>query len=135
MGEGRVDTDVRIDPAQVERIIRLVAAHARGEVHADRPIVSAELPPHGDGAGERFEGLLPPVACQPCFSIRKPASRIYTLLDYVADGIMPAEAARLLDRKSVVSGTSVSVRVDLGCRRIIIKKNQFSKQNIHRHIN
>src|SRR3546814_1592576 len=30
LGEGRVDTDVRIDPAQVERIIRLVAAHARG---------------------------------------------------------------------------------------------------------
>src|SRR3546814_13114202 len=26
------------------------------------------------------------------------------------------------DRKSVVSGTSVSVRVDLGCRRIIKKK-------------
>src|SRR3546814_17283331 len=101
MGEGRVDTDVRIDPAQVERIIRLVAAHARGEVHADRPIVSAELPPHGDGAGERFEGLLPPVACQPCFSTRKPASRIYTLLDYVADGIMPAESARLLSRAVV----------------------------------
>src|SRR3546814_435214 len=101
LGEGRVDTDVRIDPAQVERIIRLVAAHARGEVHADRPIVSAELPPHGDGAGERFEGLLPPVACQPCFSIRKPASRIYTLLDCVADGIMPAEAARLLSRAVV----------------------------------
>lgn len=113
LGEGRVDTDVRIDADQVERIIRLVAAHARGEVHADRPIVSAELPPHGDGAGERFEGLLPPVATAPCFSIRKPASRIHKLLDYVADGIMSAEAARLLsravvDRKNilVVGGTS-----------------------------
>jgi type IV secretion system protein VirB11 len=45
LGEGRVDTDVRIEPAQVERIIRLVASHARSEVHADKPIVSAELPP------------------------------------------------------------------------------------------
>ena len=113
LGEGRVDTDVRLDPAQVERIIRLVAAHARGEVHADKPIVSAELPPHGTSAGERFEGLLPPVVTAPCFSIRKPASRIYTLLDYVRDGIMSAEAARLLsraviDRKNilVVGGTS-----------------------------
>src|SRR3546814_15351617 len=30
------------------------------------------------------------------------------------------------DRKSVVSGKSVSVRVDLGSRRIIKKKNPFS---------
>ena len=113
LGEGRVDTDVRLDPAQVERIVRLVASHARSEVHGERPIVSAELPPHGDGAGERFEGLLPPVAMAPCFSIRKPASRIYTLLDYVSDGIMPAESSRLLsravvDRRNilVVGGTS-----------------------------
>src|SRR3546814_202350 len=96
LGEGRVDTDVRIDCAQVERIIRLVASHARGEVHAERPIVSAELPPHGEGAGERFEGVLPPVALAPCFSIRQPAARIYTLLDYVTDGIMAADAARIL---------------------------------------
>src|SRR3546814_9353412 len=31
------------------------------------------------------------------------------------------------DRKSVVSGTSVSVRVDLGGRRIIKKKNESEK--------
>jgi type IV secretion system protein TrbB len=113
LGDGRVDTGVRLEPVQVERIIRLVAAHARGEVHGDKPIVSAELPPHGEGAGERFEGLLPPVSTAPCFSIRKPAARIYTLLDYVTDGIMSAEAARLLslavvERKNilVVGGTS-----------------------------
>ena len=96
LGEGRVDTGVRLEAAQVERIVRLVASHARSEVHAGAPIVSAELPPHGEGAGERFEGILPPVSLGPCFSIRKPASRIYTLIDYVNDGIMDAEAARLL---------------------------------------
>src|SRR3546814_16829598 len=31
------------------------------------------------------------------------------------------------DRKSVVSGKSVSVRVDLGCRRIIKKKNKSER--------
>jgi len=113
LGEGRSDTGVRFDPAQVERIIRLVASHARAEVHAGSPIVSAELPPHGDGAGERFEGVLPPVSVAPCFSIRKPATRLYTLMDYVSDGIMSADAARLLslavvDRRNilVVGGTS-----------------------------
>jgi len=113
LGEGRSDTGVRYEPAQVERIIRLVASHARTEVHAGAPIISAELPPHGSGAGERFEGVLPPVALAPCFSIRKPATRLYTLMDYVADGIMPADTARLLslavvDRRNilVVGGTS-----------------------------
>ncbi|WP_222873560.1 P-type conjugative transfer ATPase TrbB [Hankyongella ginsenosidimutans] len=113
LGEGRTDTGTRYDPAQVERIIRLVASHARTEVHAASPIVSAELPPHGDGAGERFEGVLPPVSLAPCFSIRKPAARIYTLIDYVDDGIMPADTARLLslavvDRKNILvaGGTS-----------------------------
>ncbi|WBX82854.1 P-type conjugative transfer ATPase TrbB [Sphingosinicella microcystinivorans] len=113
LGEGRIDTGTRYDPAQVERIIRLVASHARTEVHANAPIVSAELPPHGDGAGERFEGVLPPVSLAPCFSIRKPAAKIYTLLDYVTDGIMSAETARVLsmavvERKNILvaGGTS-----------------------------
>jgi len=96
LGEGRSDTGIRLAPPQVERIIRLVAAQARSEVHADRPIVSAELPPHGTGAGERFEGVLPPVSTGPCFSIRKPASRIYTFDDYVSDGVMSAQAVGLL---------------------------------------
>lgn len=96
LGEGCRLTAVRYEPAQVERIIRLVASHSRTEVHAGSPIVSAELPPHGDGAGERFEGVLPPVALAPCFSIRKPVTRVCTLLDYVNDGIMAADTARML---------------------------------------
>jgi type IV secretion system protein TrbB len=102
LGSGRCDTGKVLEAAQIERIIRLVASHARAEVHGAAPIVSAELPPHGDGlAGERFEGVLPPVSTGPCFSIRKPASRIYTLLDYVNDGIMTVEAARLLSLAAV----------------------------------
>src|SRR3546814_18612348 len=37
---------------------------------------------------------------------------------------MPAEGASLRDRKSAVSGKSVSVRVDLGGRRFIKKKTK-----------
>jgi type IV secretion system protein VirB11 len=91
LGEGRVDTDVRMHPSETERIIRLVASHVRAEAHADNPIVSAELP-----SGERFEGLLPPVVLAPCFAIRKPAAKLYTLADYVADRIMlPLQADAL----------------------------------------
>jgi type IV secretion system protein VirB11 len=114
LGHGRSSTGARIEPSQVERIIRLVASHARTEVHGAAPIVSAELPSLGDGlAGERFEGLLPPVALGPCFSIRKPAQRIYGLADYAADRIMDEAVARQLaqavaDRRNILiaGGTS-----------------------------
>jgi len=106
---GRIDTGTLISPAEVERIIRLVAAHMRGEVHEEAPIVSAELPE----TGERFEGLLPPVALAPCFAIRKPAEVIYLLSDYVEVQIMAPLQAKVLseavvDRKNivVVGGTS-----------------------------
>ncbi len=114
LGQGRMDTGERLAASEVERIIRLVASHVRAEVHADSPIISAELPSRDDGmSGERFEGLLPPVALGPCFSIRKPAARIYAIADYVADRIMlPVQADALKqavkDRSNilVVGGTS-----------------------------
>jgi len=116
---GRCETDHRLEPEQVERIIRLVASHVRTEVHGDSPIVSAELPPHGEGAGERFEGLLPPVSAGPCFAIRKPAARVYSLVDYVKDGIMQPEEARLLSlavverRNILVAGGTSSGKTTL----------------------
>lgn len=114
LGEGRSDTGVRMAPDQVERIVRLVASHARAEVHAEHPIISAELPPHVEGhAGERFEGVLPPVAPAPCFVIRKAATKLHTLDDYVADGLMSAIQAEALrgavtrrDNILVAGGTS-----------------------------
>jgi type IV secretion system protein VirB11 len=114
LGSGRADTGVKLETSEVERIIRLVASHVRQEVHAGRPVISAELPPRDDGvAGERFEGILPPVSMGPCFTIRKPAARIYTLDDYVNDGILLAPQAAMLrqavaDRRNllIVGGTS-----------------------------
>ncbi|MDE2184538.1 MAG: P-type conjugative transfer ATPase TrbB [Alphaproteobacteria bacterium] len=109
LGEGRIDTRVRLGASEVERIIRLVASHIRLEVHGGNPIVSAELPE----SGERFEGLLPPVSNAPCFSIRKPAAKIYTLEDYVSDRILLPTQAELMkqavhDRKNILvaGGTS-----------------------------
>ena len=119
LDRGRCDSGDRLGRDQVERIIRLVASHVRSEVHEGSPIVSAELPPHGAGAGERFEGLLPPVATGPCFAIRKPAARLYTLADYVSDGIMTAEQARLLSlgvverRNILVAGGTSSGKTTL----------------------
>lgn len=107
-GVGRIQTEVVLSPAQTERVIRLVGSHMGQEVTRDHPIVSAELP----GGGERFEGVLPPVAKGPCFTIRKAAAQIYTLDDYVAAGTLSPVHAALLgqavqDRQNIliVGGT------------------------------
>ena len=91
LSNGRRDTGLRLQASEAERIIRLVASHVRMEAHENNPIISAELP-----SGERFEGVLPPVSPGPCFAIRKPAGKIYTLSDYVRDGmILPIQVDTL----------------------------------------
>jgi type IV secretion system protein TrbB len=106
---GLEDTGRRVAPEDAERIVRLVAHHVGVEVHAGSPRVSAELPE----TGERFEGLVPPVAAAPCFAIRRPAVAVFTLGDYVEAGIMSGPQAELLragvrDRKNILvaGGTS-----------------------------
>ena len=104
LSEGLSDTGETLSPADGERIVRLVAHHVGAEVHARAPRVSAELPE----TGERFEGLLPPVVAAPAFAIRKPAVAVFTLLDYVAAGIMSAEQANIL-RRAVADRANILV--------------------------
>jgi type IV secretion system protein VirB11 len=89
---GLVEAGLSLSAADGERILRLVAHHVGAEIHADRPRLSAELP----GTGERFEGLTPPLVTAPTFAIRKPASLVFTLDDYVAAGVMVQDQADIL---------------------------------------
>lgn len=109
LGSGQAETGMRLSHSDGERIVRLVAHHVGAEVHAGSPRVSAELP----GTGERFEGLLPPVATAPCFAIRKAAVAVFTLEDYAKAGAMSARQAAQLraaveDRRNILvaGGTS-----------------------------
>ncbi|MBN8748731.1 MAG: P-type conjugative transfer ATPase TrbB [Variovorax sp.] len=109
LGTGRAPTGHKLPAPVAERIIRLVAAHVRAEVHPGAPLLSAELPE----TGERFMGVLPPITRAPSFAIRKRALRIMTLADYVADGVMTETQAAFLrtavrDRQNIVvaGGTS-----------------------------
>jgi len=101
---GLVDTGLTVSAPDAERILRLVAHHVAAEIHADRPRLSAELP----GAGERFEGLMPPVAAAPTFSIRKPASLVFRLDDYVLSGVMSDRQGQLL-AKAVAGRANILV--------------------------
>lgn len=96
LGSGRAPVGISMTPADAERIIRLVAAHVRAEVHASAPILSAELPE----TGERFEGVLPPVVKAPAFAIRKRAVGVIRLDHYVTDNILTEHQAEFL-RKAV----------------------------------
>ncbi|RWG41794.1 MAG: P-type conjugative transfer ATPase TrbB, partial [Mesorhizobium sp.] len=104
LAEGLADTGEQLSASDGERIVRLVAHHVGAEVHAGAPRVSAELP----GSGERFEGLLPPVVTAPAFAIRKPAVAVFTLVDYVAAGIMSAAQADVL-RQAVAERQNILV--------------------------
>lgn len=92
LSSGRAPMGVQLSAADGERIIRLVAAHVRTEVHAGKPLLTAELPE----TGERFEGALPPVTPGPAFALRKRAVGVIRLDDYVTDGILTAAQAEFL---------------------------------------
>ena len=89
---GLVDTGLVLSAADGERILRLVAHHVGAELHEGRPRLAAELP----GTGERVEGLLAPLVGGPTFALRKPASRVFPLGDYVAAEVMSAARAEQL---------------------------------------
>ncbi|TWT20408.1 P-type conjugative transfer ATPase TrbB [Luteimonas marina] len=92
LSTGRAPMGVSLTPSDGERIIRLVASHVHAEVHAGKPLLSAELPE----TGERFEGVLPPVVTAPAFALRKRAIGVWRLADYVNDGILTAAQAAFL---------------------------------------
>jgi type IV secretion system protein VirB11 len=109
LGAGRSPSGLSLTTQDAERIIRLVAAHVRLEVHAGAPIISAELPE----TGERFEGVLPPVVRAPTFAIRKRAVGVIPLSRYVDENILTLDqaetlAAAVVMRKNILiaGGTS-----------------------------
>lgn len=83
LGQGIVNIG-ELEPGAAEIIIGSVAHALQTEADADQPIISGELPI----GGHRFEGLLPPVVSAPTFTIRRRASRLIPLDDYVRVGIM-----------------------------------------------
>ena len=134
LGEARVPTGETLSSADAERIIRLVADHVGAEAHAKSPIVSAELPE----TGERFEGLLPPVALAPMFAIRRQAAPDLTLADYVEAGVLSEKEAAFLEEamlkrlnivicgdaktgKTTLARTLLKIAADMGDRLILLE--------------
>lgn len=114
LGEG-IGAVGELAPGAAEIIIGSVAHALQTEADEDRPIISGELPI----GGHRFEGLLPPVVSAPSFTIRRRASRLIPLADYVTAGVMTKLQASIVrqavrDRLNiVVSGGTGSGKTTL----------------------
>ena len=90
--------------ATAEIVIGTVAHALNSEADDEQPIISGELPI----GGHRFEGLLPPVVGGPTFTIRRRASRLIPLADYVSGRVMTATQADII-RNAVASKLNIVI--------------------------
>lgn len=77
-----------------EALIMTVAGILNTTVTRENPILECELPLDGS----RFEALMPPVVTRPTFTIRRKAGRVFTLAEYVDNGIMTAGQRAAIER-------------------------------------
>lgn len=91
-------------PAAAEVVIGSVAHALQSEADDERPIISGELPI----GGHRFEGLLPPIVSGPAFTIRRRASRLIPIDDYVTSKVM-TEAQASAIRSAIDSRMNIVI--------------------------
>lgn len=103
-GAGLLLTEHRIAADDRETAIRLLAHEAGETVSEDRPALATILP---DSAA-RVQALLPPLVEAPVLAIRKRPSVIFTLDDYVREGIATSNQAALL-REAVAAKQNIVV--------------------------
>jgi len=75
-------------------ILQTIAGFHKKIVDHTSPYLECELPIDGS----RFAGQLPPLVAGPTFAIRKKASRIFLLSEYVENGVMTAAQADYICR-------------------------------------
>jgi len=93
---GRVRTALELAEGQIRSFLNAVASAQRVELTRRHPQIQAELPDDGLFRQARLQGLVPPLAAAPVFVLRKPATRVFGLDEYVRLGILaPAHRAAL----------------------------------------
>ncbi|MBB3708637.1 type IV secretion system protein VirB11 [Aminobacter aminovorans] len=90
--------------AAAEIVIGSVAHALQSQADDEQPIISGELPI----GGHRFEGLLPPIVSRPTFTIRRRASRLIPLDDYVSSKLMTARQADVI-RNAIESRLNIVI--------------------------
>ncbi|MBV8201504.1 MAG: P-type conjugative transfer ATPase TrbB, partial [Acidobacteria bacterium] len=104
---GRVRSRERLGEGQVRSFLNAVAHAQRVELTRGNPQLQAELPDDELFRQARLQGLVPPLSEAPVFVLRKPATRVWSLDDYVRQGILTAAqraalAAAVAGRENVL---------------------------------
>lgn len=74
--------------------ISTIASYYDTEITMNNPILECELPL----CGSRFEALIPPVVKNPSFTIRKKATMIFTLEDYLNNNIITTQQKEVIEK-------------------------------------
>ena len=91
--------------AQGKLILSLVASALKTQVDALHPVLEGSFPLDGS----RFEGVFPPVVGPGAsFSLRKKASRIITLPEYLEQGVIGQEIPKII-RKAILARKNIVV--------------------------
>lgn len=75
---------VKMTASRAETIMSVLASITGKYLHNKQPYLECQIPKYG----HRFTGVIPPVVPFPAFCIRKHAPQIYTLNDFVLQGVM-----------------------------------------------
>ncbi|MBD9641717.1 P-type conjugative transfer ATPase TrbB [Ensifer sp. ENS07] len=103
LGHG-ITTAGELSRSAAETVIGTVAHVLNCEVDDERPIVTGELPI----GGHRFEGLLPPVVSGPSFTIRRRASRLIPLDEFVTSKVMTTTQVEVI-RSAVAAKLNIVI--------------------------
>lgn len=106
--EGRKCTGIEMTAAQVRQIILNVAALTNQLVTDEKPSLDAEIPQNEYFGKCRFEGSLPRIVLAPTLNIRKHPKKIFTLENYVEQGILTENQREIIlrairDKKNIIA--------------------------------
>jgi len=94
----------RVEPARAEAVLKTVAACLNTTITRENPTIEGEFPLDGS----RFAGQVAPVVQAPTYALRKKASSVFTLAQYVEAGVMSQEYADII-RDAVANHRNILV--------------------------
>ena len=83
----------KLEPYKVDSMLRFLASVLRKTISYEQAQLDGEYP-----GGFRFSGAVPPIVSSPACTIRKPASRVFTLEEYVESEIITERQKEALCR-------------------------------------